>query len=937
MTDLERSQERAIEATEEVTELERLQLSKTNQRRIRRQIKVQKSFDGLAKDGDVTGDALKQLSQDLVDSGLVSKTVFAQMSKDGKITSSELNKMLKGITGGWEWGSGKDSPGKKEKEFIIEGLTENKVAIKSLDEILSTVKAGENVKGSLLFDLMSSSTLEGMDNVAKGQKDKRLGYTSYFRGSAASGSLDDGSDADALRFQSIKTAVGDQMTDEMIRKVLDSSYSHTVKLMNEMKTSEKDLITGEDFERSLSLAIVRGISAELTVDKVNLKKAQINVENAVGDVTKISKENAGDIVTKLDEAKTQNSLEQNRLIQMQALRNTNPSAESPGHNFGYYPQGMEDYGAIDASRSARKQYQSELVKISKMSAEELQNYTPPNFDNSSDQYQGLQVDYPSFNSGGILYGPSHAGGGIPTKFGELEGGEAVINKRSTAMHAGLLSRINQSGGGSSFADGGVLGIGPHTAGKKLGGGTVAEREARIKAMEKFVATNREADAKAAAIDITDYDLNLMEKPELKLNPKLIANLRKYQDPSSVLANQPIEGGYTRNELEQFRILNHDTSYKSNKDMKVYHNSQYDYATRFNKLGYSGFIESFIRDYGWGIMFKNLGIPAKSAGDRKALSLLSAGKGLDNDFVRSRMSKDMNTTQDYTDAKLGATSMRYDHEGNKLSNEETKAKYMTFLSAAGVTTMQNIALSVLGAKQLQAAFGTLNTTYTAARAVGVKQMIPEMVKVLTKLGPLQATKLTLANAYGLNTVVNKGKDMFSLAEQLVKPNGAEGQLGVNPNSAAEWISVIGKIQEGKYTSASLKGLSKYYGERAKKNGDPKAYVLKYALGLTSQYISPYLDKALFGTEKKEKGGILPTSPITKVNDMILTKDGQMIETHADDNIIAKKGGITQAPAGGGKSRIEELLQELIIVTQQGGNVYMDGSKVSAAINQSNYNA
>jgi hypothetical protein len=40
---------------------------------------------------------------------------------------------------------------------------------------------------------------------------------------------------------------------------------------------------------------------------------------------------------------------------------------------------------------------------------------------------------------------------------ELEGGEAVINKRSTSMYGGLLSAINQSGGGVRFADGGILG------------------------------------------------------------------------------------------------------------------------------------------------------------------------------------------------------------------------------------------------------------------------------------------------------------------------------------------------------------------------------------------------------------------------------------------------------------------------------------------------
>jgi phage-related minor tail protein len=65
-----------------------------------------------------------------------------------------------------------------------------------------------------------------------------------------------------------------------------------------------------------------------------------------------------------------------------------------------------------------------------------------------------------FARGGILRGASHASGGIPAVVGgqpvELEGGEAVINKRSTAMFTPLLSAINQAGGGVSFQTGGVL-------------------------------------------------------------------------------------------------------------------------------------------------------------------------------------------------------------------------------------------------------------------------------------------------------------------------------------------------------------------------------------------------------------------------------------------------------------------------------------------------
>ncbi len=66
-----------------------------------------------------------------------------------------------------------------------------------------------------------------------------------------------------------------------------------------------------------------------------------------------------------------------------------------------------------------------------------------------------------FEDGGILKGASHANGGIPfTVAGqggfEAEGGEAIINKRSTAMFAPLLNDINQAGGGARlFANGGL--------------------------------------------------------------------------------------------------------------------------------------------------------------------------------------------------------------------------------------------------------------------------------------------------------------------------------------------------------------------------------------------------------------------------------------------------------------------------------------------------
>jgi len=66
----------------------------------------------------------------------------------------------------------------------------------------------------------------------------------------------------------------------------------------------------------------------------------------------------------------------------------------------------------------------------------------------------------SFANGGMVHGNSHAQGGEKFAVGgrvvELEGGEAVINKRSTSMFRGQLSAMNAAGGGVKFADGGLM-------------------------------------------------------------------------------------------------------------------------------------------------------------------------------------------------------------------------------------------------------------------------------------------------------------------------------------------------------------------------------------------------------------------------------------------------------------------------------------------------
>ena len=67
-------------------------------------------------------------------------------------------------------------------------------------------------------------------------------------------------------------------------------------------------------------------------------------------------------------------------------------------------------------------------------------------------------------NGGMFEGASHANGGVKFAVGgrimEAEGGEAIINKRSTARFRPILSAINSyNGNGVKFADGGLINSG----------------------------------------------------------------------------------------------------------------------------------------------------------------------------------------------------------------------------------------------------------------------------------------------------------------------------------------------------------------------------------------------------------------------------------------------------------------------------------------------
>lgn len=83
---------------------------------------------------------------------------------------------------------------------------------------------------------------------------------------------------------------------------------------------------------------------------------------------------------------------------------------------------------------------------------------------ATEEPSGEMFEQGGLTRGGMFVGNSHANGGVKFRVGgrimEAEGGEAIINKKSTSMFRPMLSAINSyNGNGVKFADGGLLNSG----------------------------------------------------------------------------------------------------------------------------------------------------------------------------------------------------------------------------------------------------------------------------------------------------------------------------------------------------------------------------------------------------------------------------------------------------------------------------------------------
>lgn len=110
--------------------------------------------------------------------------------------------------------------------------------------------------------------------------------------------------------------------------------------------------------------------------------------------------------------------------------------------------------------------------------------------------------------GGVLRGRDHSRGGIPFTVGgqqgfEAEGGEAIINKRSTKMFRKELSAINEAGGGVAFAArGGIIGASQTRQASVQAQNQTSVRDAVITAYQNLppiIATIQDINARAEEV------------------------------------------------------------------------------------------------------------------------------------------------------------------------------------------------------------------------------------------------------------------------------------------------------------------------------------------------------------------------------------------------------------------------------------------------------
>ena len=453
--------------------------------------------------------------------------------------------------------------------------------------------------------------------------------------------------------------------------------------------------------------------------------------------------------------------------------------------------------------------------------------------------------------GGLLEGPSHAQGGIQTKFGEMEGGEAVINKKSTSKYMGVLSRINQDQGGVAFEQGGVTD-------KFKNGGKTGKDESwgdwfwrkGSEAVEWLEGGPRTAAELEIAKQVQERRKNYKHKKrDYSGNVTHIDGVAtKYQKNK----NRPsaTTGWMQTQPYPDFKKMREDKLATMTEEQR---------AAFLAKENYEGHLALDLIGFIPGIgNFADLANAAwySSEGDydNAALSAAAAVPGAGWLAGASKLSK-----------------------GTKYGKSINK--YRDVVAKPG--TVSNSIMKATDNKPLLAGNTLINAFHgqqIEGGGAGHGAIGPNVPPTMPPSFVIPADNTSVAPSY--HGLLELGGIAGQLTSQLMNNSNTQG--GIAKRGAITRNSPVQQNQ--------------------------------------NQYFRDI--------------------PVTKVNDMIMTKDGQMIETSPDDNIIAKKGGITQnkgnSSSGGSSSSKEmiNLLRELIIVNKN-AKIKLNSSALADTVNTANY--
>lgn len=807
---------------------------------------------------ELTGDKLKKFGDQLLASGDVSKQVWRQFAKDGKLTMEEMRKLTE----------------IRSNDITITG-TQNVIKVRGQIE----EEYSEPLK--TIDDQMAA--IQQMLDKNSGISQTIADRSSYpeFKGPNARFRTDDLS-ASKFFEKIMRDKAGVENIDFMVlQEIMKQSGSGT--------SGDIDLTTPKDVQTFLD----KSLGAYFKILETEKNKININKNN--------------DLTEKLDSIYTK-------------------TTEVPTADGKKITAGIDELTqVVDEKLSLSERI--ELLKDNEViiDYDAFQQYQDRHFRSGLDRARGGVLA-----KGGITYGPSHAQGGIPTRYGELEGGEAVINKRSTAMYGGLLSQINQAGGGVTFGDGGVTG-------KRFAkGGITGEQRWLDEVNRRGSLKGKYAIGSSSARELSeimgktgevfgfDYGDSLgkhkADESQLPGGKFYTSGANgapglTYTDAATINMMQaasryPAGGGLWGGSLGRQAWLERDIPFDDGKGGRAWQGVKPFYYTAYKAGMDTGRPGAWAQtDQGRGY-FGGTIEGTDQGKDRKFWGVPmfnSSGKRNSPEYIQDRIK-----------ALAGATGGR-----------ELAVGMLAALAAAAVVTA-GVAVGTGLTSATTSAGGMAAGLNLGANSWGVVSGLAKAGLGAETIGSIAGV---LYDVY--HGKVGEGGALKYMSKALPKPINyipkafeAKNDLDKDP---PDYLSLVTRFLPAEGINKVLK-----FGMNSWKAVDKKSFSI--ANSLMSNEQKEIFNKLGIGgkTTKMGQGGIIPNSPIKKVNDMILTKDGQMIETHADDNLIAKKGAITQTSSGG-NSRVEELLLELIAVTRQSGNVYMDGAKVSAAINQVNYNA